>query len=225
MGVNVRDARLVVGANHLDRVIEKIDTLLFEYRTDIGHEYIKYRPCTPSDKLLPEDLAVTLLVNSNAGYRAFQSLRDQGATIDLSTIPNKSLEQVDEVELERLASLIANVANWKGFGASLATKVLHKKRPALIPVLDNQAIFGAYMNPNWPQKRSSQDSVKSQVQILQALRWIKYDLLRSENQEIWPVLQDVEPMYSFIELFDSVWWMHFRKTEPVMKGIGARGRR
>ena len=42
------------------------------------------------------------------------------------------------------------MAQWPGFAASVATKVLHKKRPGLIPVLDNQA-FGAYMNPNWPQ--------------------------------------------------------------------------
>jgi hypothetical protein len=36
------------------------------------------------------------------------------------------------------------MTSWPGFGASVATKTLHKKRPALIPVLDNMAIFGAY---------------------------------------------------------------------------------
>jgi putative NADH-flavin reductase len=33
----------------------------------------------------------------------------------------------------------------------VATKVLHKKRPKLKPILDNEAIFGAYMNPKWPE--------------------------------------------------------------------------
>ena len=42
-----------------------------------------------------------------------------------------------------MAAVIAHIANWPGFGASLATKVLHKRFPALIPILDNQAIFGA----------------------------------------------------------------------------------
>jgi hypothetical protein len=41
----------------------------------------------------------------------------------------------------------------------VATKVLHKKRPKLIPSLDNEAIFGAYMNPKWPEKLASTDSV------------------------------------------------------------------
>jgi hypothetical protein len=30
-----------------------------------------------------------------------------------------------------------------GFPRSVATEVLDKKRPALIPILDNEAIFGA----------------------------------------------------------------------------------
>ena len=51
------------------------------------------------------------------------------------------------------------MASWDGFAASVATKILHKKRPALIPILDNQAIFGAYMNPQWPSKPSRADSI------------------------------------------------------------------
>jgi hypothetical protein len=38
---------------------------------------------------------------------------------------------------------VAAVARWSGFGTSTASKVLHTKRPALVPILDNQAIFGA----------------------------------------------------------------------------------
>ena len=37
---------------------------------------------------------------------------------------------------------IAVVASWPGFAVSVATKVLHKKRSVLIPILDNEAIFG-----------------------------------------------------------------------------------
>ena len=63
------NARLVVGAKQIDRVIENVDDLLHLYRQhgDIGYEYLKYQPITPNNVLLPEDLAVTLLVNSRAG--------------------------------------------------------------------------------------------------------------------------------------------------------------
>jgi hypothetical protein len=53
----------------------------------------------------------------------------------------------------------------------LATKALHKKRPAL-PILDNQAVLGAYMNPHWPERRSMGDTIKAVPRIRDALNWI-----------------------------------------------------
>ena len=61
------------------------------------------------------------------------------------------LEETSAGERAQVANFIAAVTDWEGFAASVATKVLHKKRPKLIPILDNEAIFGAYMNPKWPE--------------------------------------------------------------------------
>jgi hypothetical protein len=90
-----------------------------------------------------------------------------------------------------------------------------KKRPALIPVLDNQAIFGAYMYPLWPSKPSLMEAVKAAPRIKEALDWIFADLTRPENEGVWPQLQSVESGRSLIELFDMVWWTYFRRVEPV----------
>lgn len=209
--------KLVLGAGKLNRVISDADWLLRKYREDTGYEYLRYRPLTPHDKLVPEDLAVTLLVNSQAGRLAFQSLQKHGESVELNKLPPGPLEQVSDARLKSLAAVISTVAKWPGFAASLATKVLHKKRPDLIPMLDNQAIFGAYMSPSWPENRASQDSVKEQWRIEEALQWIKTDLIRPENEKIWPVLREIEPMNSLIEIFDSVWWMYFRAVQPVGK--------
>jgi hypothetical protein len=130
-------------------------------------------------------------------------------------LPAGPLEQISDAELTSLAEMITVVANLPGFAASVATKVLHKKRPDLIPILDNQAIFGAYMNPRWPEKPSSQESIKSQNKIEQALQWIKTDITRPENGKVWPLLKEIEPSHSLIEVFDSIWWMYFRAKEPV----------
>jgi hypothetical protein len=208
---------LILGGGELDRVISDVDRLLREYRGDIGYEYLKYRPVTPPNKLVPEDLAVTLLVNSRVTYRAFQSLQKYGEGIEFNRLPLRPLQQILDTELKSLAKVIATVANWPGFAVSVATKVLHKKRPDLIPILDNQAIFGAYMNPSWPEKPSSQESIKSRTKIEQALRWIKTDLTRPENENTWPRLKESEPSHSLIEILDSVWWMYFRAKEPVAK--------
>ena len=110
--------------------------------------------------------------------------------------------------------MIVAMAQWPGFAASVATKVLHKKRPGLIPVLDNQAIFGAYMNPNWPAQLARSDSVKDGEQILRALNLISYDLNREENRLAWDELRVIEPQRTTLQLFDSVWWMYFRTVQP-----------
>jgi hypothetical protein len=140
---------------------------------------------------------------------------EHGKAIDLAQLPKKPLENTSHDEREKVAALIAQVAQLPGFAASVATKVLHKKRPALIPILDNQAIFGAYMYPEWPQRPARGDSVKSQDMITTALDWIAFDLNRPENTSAWSVLKEIEPARSHIQLFDSVWWMYFRTMQPV----------
>jgi hypothetical protein len=207
--------QLILGAHKLDRVVADADQLLLTYRNDDGYPYMDYQPTSPRNDVVPEDLAVTLLVNSRATGKAFKSIQMHGPSVALANLPAKPLEASTQVERRAVAAIIAQVANWPGFAASLATKVLHKKCPGLIPILDNQAIFGAYMNRYWPEHKSSQDSVKSAYRIEEALDWITVDLLREENQATWPRLQSIEPRRTLIQLFDSVWWMHFRKLEPA----------
>lgn len=88
-----------------------------QYRNDIGYFYLDYQPITPPDQVVPEDLAVTLLVNSQAGCKAFHSLMVHGKTIDLAQLPDKSLENTSPEEIEKVAALIAQVAQLPGFAA------------------------------------------------------------------------------------------------------------
>lgn len=209
---------LTVGAGHIDRVLADAGSLLVQYRQDTGADYLDYQPVTSRDHLYPEDVAVTLLVNSRAQWNAVRSLRCYGATIDLSSLPDKPLGATTPGERQTLAQLIAHMAHWPGFGASMATKVLHKKRPALIPILDNQAIFGAYMAQSWPARLAATDTIKDENRIGRALDWIAIDLTRAENSLAWGKLLALEPSRTRIQLFDSIWWMYFRNQQPIVKG-------
>ena len=80
--------------------------------------------------------------------------------VNLSTCLQKPLENTSHDEREKVAAFIAQVAQLPGFAASVATKVLHKKRPDFIPNLDNQTIFCAYMNPDWLDKPVLSYSIK-----------------------------------------------------------------
>ncbi|PWB53896.1 MAG: hypothetical protein C3F13_08300 [Anaerolineales bacterium] len=212
---------LTLGAGHIDRVIPDADSLLLQYRKDTGYDYLDYGPITPANKILPEDLAVTLLMNSRVGWRAFYSLQKHIQSIDLADLPAKPLENTSTDERILVAGLIAKLAQLPGITASVATKVLHKKRPALIPILDNQAIFGAYMYPKWWNKPARNDSVREGKIITTALEWIYYDLTRPENKEVWPSLSVIEPKRHRVELFDCVWWVYFRSKQPINRFIRA----
>ena len=141
---------LVVGARRIDRRLSAAERLLAAYRTDDGLRDLNWQPSTDPDRLMPEDLAVIILINSRVGPAAFKSAQDRGAELDLAELSDRPLEETSVDTRFQVARLIADVAGWDGFAASVATKVLHKKRPRLIPILDDQAIFGAYMNPRWP---------------------------------------------------------------------------
>lgn len=138
------------------------------------------------------------------------------ASLELSGLPDKSLGATSESERVEVASLIGLMTSWPGVGASVATKTLHKKRPALIPILDNMAIFGAYMNPMWPEQRAKADTIKAVPRIKEALDWIAADVTRPENEAAWESLREIEPERTRIELFDMVWWMHF---SPLRGGL------
>lgn len=209
---------LTFGAGKLDRRVGNVDDLLREYRDkekDWGLLYLDYEPVTPKDRLVVEDLAVTMLINSRVTAQAATSVYANGATLDLGSLPRSTLEETTAEERHVVATVIGAMASWHWISASIATKTLHKKRPALIPILDNQAIFGAYMNPLWPEKRSLADSIKAVPRIKEALDWIAEDLTRPENASVWPQLHAIEPTRSRIELFDMIWWMYFRQVEPV----------
>jgi hypothetical protein len=67
---------LALGGGFVERRLRDPVDLLRAYREDEGTRYLNYVPITPPDELLPEDLAVTLLINSRARYRAFKSIQD-----------------------------------------------------------------------------------------------------------------------------------------------------
>jgi hypothetical protein len=184
---------------------------------DGGYAYIEYEPQTPPDRLLPEDLAVTLAFNSRASGTAFRSLMRRAADLDLSVLPDKCLHETTSRERETIAGVICEVTTWEGFQASLATKTLHKKRPALIPVLDNRAIFESYLNPQWPTRRTVGDSIRSRTLITIALEAMVRDLTDDSNAPTWKALREVDPRLTRVEALDMVWWMHFRSMEPVRR--------
>lgn len=215
---------LVFGAGRIDRWITDVESLLRDWRVkemDFGQLYLEHRPSTSSDRVCVEDLAVTMLVNSRVDARQAIGVLRNAATLDLSGLPDRPLGETTNDERQMVAELIGVMTTWPGIGASVATTTLHKKRPALIPILDNMAIFGAYMYRSWPERAALADTIKAVTRIKEALDWIAVDVTRAENEATWVRLHEMEPDRSRIELFDMVWWMHF---SPLRAGTSEQHR-
>jgi len=208
---------LTYGSGQRQRSVERAEALLAKFaEADEGRGLLYYDlPVVRSDRVSPDDLGVTLLMNSRADGRAFQTLVREASAINLSRLPDVALEDTNADERREVANLIAQMASWRAFGASLATKLLHKKRPTLVPILDNQAIFGAYMNSRWPVERSRTETVKSSDMIREALDSIAADLAREANREAWLQLGVARSPWTRVEIWDAVWWSYFREKEPV----------
>jgi hypothetical protein len=217
---------LVLGPS--DRRLTAVEELLDQFIEDpaeTGNDYLDYAPTSSPDRLVPEDLAVTLPMNSFASALTFRSIVSNGHKIAdrLAALPHTALEESDAQVRGDLVDLIAAVACWPYIKVSVATKLLHKKRPALIPVLDNRAIFGALLWSEWspPTRVSRGDSIdgRSVGVISEAVQALYRDLTRRENAATWDGLTERTRVRhgkerSRIELLDMVWWRYFRNLEP-----------
>jgi hypothetical protein len=108
-------------------------------------------------------------MNSGATGIAFRTLVRHGdeitealmavpSDVPLAEAPPAVLDSVTELvvvttragreEAVRRAARLDPLAN--GIGVSVATKLLHKKRPALVSILDNEAIFRDYLGQTPP---------------------------------------------------------------------------
>jgi hypothetical protein len=206
---------LIFGAGKLDRRVMSAEVLLRDWgekEKNWGQLYLGYEPITPRDLVVVEDLAVTMLIHSRVAARAATSVYRNAAALDLAMLPDKTLEETTGAERHVVAEVIGTVASWPWLSASVATKTLHKKRPALIPILDNTAIFGAYLNPQWPAQPALTEKIKGErgiPRIREALDQITVDVTWPENEHTWRRLHEIEPKRSRIELFDMVWWTYF----------------
>lgn len=210
--------RLLYTGSGVERWVEDADAKLEAFRADSGYWYLRHQGSTPPDNLVVEDLGVTLLMNSQITWRNAKSVIDHGDEIELGSLPSRPLEQTTAQDRQEVAELIAAVAKWPGFGASTATKLIHKKRPALIPILDNLAIFGAYLNPAWGPSHPAPNATVKDVRLIRAaLDRIFVDLTHPENENAFRLLSGIEPGHSRIQIFDTVWWIHFRRIEPVRR--------
>jgi hypothetical protein len=171
-----------------------------------GPTYYRHADTGLSDDFVSvHDLGWAVLLEGRPSSAAAQALVLKGE-IDISSIPRSALETLDDDQCELVVDGIMMLVALEGFRSSLASKVLHPKRPGTIPILDNRAIFGSFLRDGWaPRDPISASTVSGRRQIRTALLAVRRCLLLPENQEAW---SDLGRTFATnrLELFDMIWW-------------------
>lgn len=205
---------LTLGASkrHIDDPVEHVQAYLDASFVKRGGYYYRNSRGVEGHSL-PHELFTlsSMIVGSHVGLRA-RSFHEQASNFELSKVPKTPLEKAGEEELAALAEAIVAVARWDGFAASAASKLLHPARPAGIPVLDRDAIGGAYTRAEWQGGPTPPRSIYYS-ELVEVLRLYQGDLTEPSNEEAWQKLgRHTSASFTRLQLLDMVWWVHFRRT-------------
>jgi hypothetical protein len=152
-------------------------------------EYIYYDAIVSAEpnRIEPLDVLATVAVNSFVNsaaklYRVHQGLRTACEPL-LSAIP----EDADLLDLDRwrdpLQRLLHAAVQAPGVLIPVATKVLHRKRRRLIPMLDNVVLQHYFGRPELqPLLAASQNKATAADAAMQALDLLRNDLVATQDQ-------------------------------------------
>ena len=201
--------QLVAGRHTLDDV----QTLLDEYQRRVAHgpSYYAYQATTNPDRVTVEDLGLAVLFEGQPRSRAAKTLVD--APLDISKVPSAPLHETSTASRTVVVDAIMELVGRRGsgFASSLASKVLHKKRPATVPVLDNAAIYATLCSDTWERGTVPRGTtVRNRKRVADALNRVHAVVSDPANAAAWETLEQTWPTLTRIELFDMAWWAYVR---------------
>ncbi|MEN9646172.1 MAG: hypothetical protein RL238_2841 [Actinomycetota bacterium] len=215
-----------------DIVIDRPTVLLNWYSENVRRGpdyYFRVSPLLDSDAIEFGDLAWAVLLEGRPSSAAAQSLLRR-TPIALDAVPKEPLATLNQERRALIVDAIESLLWLDGFASSLATKVLHVRRRASVPVLDNQAIFGTFMRPDWVLgNRPRSGSVRDRLSISRALEAIHGSLTDERSDRGWELLQreahrDRSLGVTQIELFDICWWALVRADANTLRTAGVAQR-
>lgn len=139
---------------------------------------------------------------------AKEFMKNSEVRTSLSKVENKALGDLSNADWESVRStvsqLLVNACKITGVGLAVATKVLHLKRPKLIPILDSY-IIKLLFDRNMPQNKD-----RLPLLGIEAMDIIRKDLIanREEFQELGRRLADLPIQLETVRLYDILAWTH-----------------
>ena len=152
---------------------------------------------------------------SNQGMRARISGKEKGKIIEKQLELNKKIEELkisgdenlldkNNEEIEKLKELFKIFENIKGVKNAKATKILHKKFPNLIPIVDSIIAEKVYCKKN-----------KNMDDLIEIIKEIKKDYKKNVNflEDLKFNLKKENMNLSLLRIFDIILWMNGQDSE------------
>lgn len=132
-----------------------------------------------------------------------ENVRDTLAVIDNRELGDISREEWRDYK-EKLYNLLISFCSIKGVGIAVATKILHLKRPKLIPILDSfvvKFLTGIDTGNVWNKQHLIEIAIKAMEIVREDIR---------ENREVFIILQEklsnLPIPLERVRLFDILVW-------------------
>lgn len=172
MELTLFNIKVLTGNNLRDVVSKYFNNFAFDY----------YDQPTKSDpnKIIPGDICITAALNSRIGYRGVHSIMQKHKDIELALnkIPTdaKLREECDEQLFKNVAELFSKTCG-PYIRLSTASKILHKKRRHLIPIMDRNIEFH-YRQILLKQRKMTAPPEGKAIWIMKTFR---KDLIQNQN--------------------------------------------
>ena len=151
-------------------------------RAFFNKEYINYDAVVVAgDSMLrPEEIALSVMVNSQISGNTARAIWDNRGEVqrNLERIdPNLSLVAGEsEIPWSSIHGAIAGICKVPRAKIAVSTKILHKKRPELIPILDS--VIVGYYKPRLGRARFKDDAARA----IAVLKEFRRDLVSAEER-------------------------------------------
>jgi hypothetical protein len=193
-------------------IVETPDQVLRDY-VDVrnGYAYPSYdRLVTNGAAVLVDgDLLAPSLIGAEVDRGRFQLLREMlPALAGIASLPAVPLEQADDAVLAQVADLFAVLDEapyaGKGVRGTIISKVLHRKRPDLVPLYDSR-IFESYTAPGGIE-RSTHRSWREFMELL--CRQMRDDLQTEADafDELIGIAGDAGALLTRLRILDILVW-------------------
>lgn len=168
------------------------------------------------------DVSWAVLLAGGPRHQAAVHLID--SPISVKSVPIAPLHMLSDQERAGVATCIGSfMARTSGvatyIGASLATKMIHPKRRAAVPVVDNQTIYRRFMVPGWRPGTVDGRGAPRPRDVWRCIDAIHACVSDEVNAPGWAALESDSRFSGFtrIELFDMTWTAVERGGSSTMR--------